>query len=477
MNQLTIKLKFAALFIILFSIGAGCKEAAQDPPYEPPTGTGEVNPNKPNANDLITHQIVFGDPEKQSSIWEIIDSGEEGFYFRGYYNNRYALGKLDPNGQEIWTVRSRYSVRDLIRIPGLSGGLSNSLLCVGGLDSDFEGGSDIGCVSLFNSAGSLINELEFSNDEAAVWFSALAVSRETDSLYHLVAAGGVEISGDYFPYIARFTVANDSTMSKTGEKIFSDLPTKFFRNIQFKLGQSPPSCYLQGDVFTAGTGYEDQVVYQMSEILDISWSQDIVAQADFKSWTSNGRGFAYSSNKLFMASTTDIDKEVDTPSGGYWDAGVIAGLSTEGSVDYIKSIVLSQYSDKFSSCCLSEGVLFVSGECSSFLKTESRNVFSNALLLKIDPETGGVISTLGFGDENYYSRFNHVLVKGTQAIAVGYTNYEVKDGPFQGWFVIADVSGASIVPDQSIPVMNHTRDRDAENILNDLEGTGFSDRN
>ncbi len=146
-------------------------------------------------------------------------------------------------------------------------------------------------------------------------------------------------------------------------------------------------------------------------------------------------------------------------------------------MDYVKSIALSQYSEKFSSCCLSDGVLFVSGECSSFLKTESRNKFSNALLLKIDPETGAVISNLSFGNEDYYSRFNHVLVKGTQAFAVGYTNYEVKDGPFQGWFVIADVSGASIVPDQSVPIMNHSRDPDAENIMNDFEGNGFRDGN
>ncbi len=475
MKQPIMNLKYVMLIIILFLIGSGCKDDPQSPPDDPPVDPieDEFNPNTPNANDLIITEGLLGDADKQSSIWEIIDSGDGGFYFRGYYNDKYAIGKLDQTGQDVWIFRSRYSVRDHIRISGLSGELSNSVLSVGGFDSNFDGDFDIGYVSLFNRAGSLIDELSFSNDDAAVWLSALGVSGTSDTLCQFVAAGCAEMSGIYYPYIARFTVANDSTMIKTGEKIFTDLPAKNFRNIQFDLEQTPPTCYLQGDEYSTGAGYGDQVVYQLSDEMEISWSQGIVAQAGFASWTSNGRGFACASNMLLMASTTEIDKETNPTNGGHWRAGVIARLSTDGSVDWVKSIVLSQYSDNFYSCCFSDGVLSVGGKCSSFMNTKSRNVFGNALLLEVDPDTGDVITNLSFGSKYYRSRFNHVIVRGSQAFAVGLTNNEVDDGPYQGWFVIIDVSGASIVSDLSIPEFDYTRDRDAGNNSDNLEETGF----
>lgn len=465
------------MFVIaLLSFGPGCKDTTQNPPDEPPVEE-QTNPNTPNANELITLQRMMGDPDKKTSIWEIIDSGDGGFYYRGYYNNRYALGKLDLSGQEAWSFRSKYSVRDLIRIPDLSGGLSNSILSVGGFDSDFDGHYDLGYVSLVDRSGDLISELEFDNDAAAVWLSALAVSVSSDTLYHLVAVGGAEISGIYFPYVAQFTVANDSTISKTGEKIFTDLPAKNFRNIQFDLEQTPPVCYLQGDEYATATGYGDQSVYRMSDDLEIFWSQEIVAQEGFESWTANGRGFACTNNLLFLAGTTEIDKEENPTGGGYWDAGLIARLSTNGSVDWLKSIVLSQYSERFYSCCLGDGVLYVAGKSSALLKTETKNVFANALLLKVDPETGDVVSDHSFGSRYYRSQFNHVIVRGSQAFAVGYTNSEVDDGPYRGWFVIIDVSGTSIISEMSQPVMDHTRDGNTADIPENPEETGFRNMN
>ena len=104
-------LKYVLLVIMLFSLGTGCKESPQAPPDEPIVEE-EVNPNIPNANELIISQRLLGDADKISNIWEIMDSGDGGFYFRGDYNNEYAIGKLDQAGQEVWVFQSRYPVDD-----------------------------------------------------------------------------------------------------------------------------------------------------------------------------------------------------------------------------------------------------------------------------------------------------------------------------------------------------------------------------
>ena len=439
MKQSLMNLTLIVFVSLLCLVWSGCGETTQNPPDEPDEEEF-TNPNIPNANELITYGSQAGEPDKRSSIWEIIDSGNGNFYYRGMKNSKYAVGKIDHSGQEIWSFRSGYKVRDCVRISGLSGDLGNSLLGAGGFDSDIDGTNDQGYVSLYNSSGDLIEELVISNDAAAISLCALAVSETTSDLVHLAAVGTAKISDAYYPYFARFTVASDSSMQVVESKIFMDGSTNNFRNIQFDLDQTPARCYLQGDEYSTDSGYGDQAVFRLSDEMEISWDQDIVPQTGLQSWTADGRGFLFSGDNLFMIGNTEFEKEVEPTSGGHWSAGVIACLSTDGSVDWVRTIVLSQYTDSLYGCTMADDGLYVVGSYSALSRTESENLYGNALLVQIDPETGDVTRELSFGNETYRSHFNDVIVQGDQAFAVGYTNYAVSGGSYQSWFVVIDLS-------------------------------------
>jgi hypothetical protein len=471
MKQQTMNPTIVVLVVALLSWWIGCEDTTESPADEP-NGEEYVNPNAPNANGLIIHQRLIGDADEQSALWEIIDSGDGGFYFRGLYQDHFGLGKLDQTGQPIWTSRSGYSVDDIIRMSDLSGDLGNSVLTVGGFDSDFDDDDDIGYVSLFSSTGTLIDELVLSNDTADVWLNAVAVSEPSGDSYRCIAVGGTEIDRVLYPYIVRFTVSSDSTVRKTEEKVLADRPENSLRNIQIDRGQTPDVYYMQGDEYSMDTGYGDQFVCRLSDDLHISWGQDVVPQAGFASWSYDGKGFLRSGDDLIMTCVTEVDKETNPTSGGFWDAGVVARLSTGGSVAWVKTIILSQYTERFYSCRLSDGVLYVAGRHSSFLKTASRDMLGNALLLKVDSETGDVLSAMSFGNEYYHSQFNDVLIRGTQAFAVGYTKYEVENGPYQGWFVVIDVSGSPMVPQLRGPEIDRVRAGEAGDPAEDRNSAG-----
>ncbi len=423
------------------SMGDGCKTPTEDS-ADVTVDTENLNPNSPNANHLITQQRLIGDSDKGTSIWAIIDSGDGGFFFRGYYNNKYAVGKLDASGQEIWVARSKYRPSDIAPLPDLSGELNNSLLSTGSFDSDLDERDDIGYVSLFTSGGELIDELVFEKDSAEVRLRAIEISSATDTLVELVGVGGALVSGVYYPYLAVFTVANDGTMSKMEDKLFMDHPDMYFNELAIDGEGLSATCYVRGGEYFEGAGYGNQFVFRMTEEMGMAWDQDIVSQEGMQAWSFSGEGLVCSSNFLYTALNTDFDKDVDPVSGGFWDAGVVARLSTAGSVNWVRTIVLSQYSEQLFDCCLSEGTLYVAGSCSNFMKSNSKEEFGNALLLRIDPNTGNTEATLSFGDVHYHSEFNDVIVRGTQAFAVGYSKYDVQNGPYQGWFTVIDAKGS-----------------------------------
>ena len=443
MNQRMRTLAITLVATVVLSVGGGCKTPT-DESADVSTDQENLNPNKPNANQLITQQRLLGDSDKATSIWEIIDSNDGGFLFRGYYNNRYAIGKLDVTGQESWVTRSTYRVSDVIQLPALFGDLGNGMLTTGGYDSDFDERDDVGYVSLFNSAGELVHDLTFERDSASAWLRAIGISSASDTLAQLVGVGGVLVGGVDYPYLATFTVASDGTMAKTEDKVFMDRPNMYFNELAIDQNGISSTCYVRGGEYFEGTGYGNQLVFRMTEEIGIAWSQVAAGQEGMPSWSYNGKGFACSSNLLVSAYDTDMDKEVDPTSGGYWDAGVVARLSTDSSVDWVRTIALSEYTEEFFSCYVSGGSLYAAGVGSAFQKTTSKEELANALLVRFDLATGDQTATLTFGDEHYASQFNDVIVRGTQAYGVGYTQWELAGGPYRGWFAVIDVSGSQM---------------------------------
>ncbi|UCF04140.1 MAG: hypothetical protein JSV33_09305 [bacterium] len=424
-----------------------CEETIQ-----PTDQSGEnVNPNKPNANNLIVQETVLGDADKYSTIYEIIDAGDDNFLFRGYYHNRYAIGKLDRNGLLVWLFRSRYTIRDFVRIPDLGGVLDNATVVVGSYDSDYDGDNDIGYITLINRNGTLIDELVYSVDTVDVWLNSLDIITSSDTMYTFLAAGGAEVSNKEYPYVARFTISDDSIMTKKEQKVFFDIPDIVFTNIKAEPEQDPASCFVTGYQFNENEDIGEQKIIKLTNSLTAPWQQDIIPQDGYDSYSLMGRSLLCSNDRLFIVGYTDVNK-ADNPPEGYWDAGFVASLSFSGNMNWIKTVILSQYTECFRSCFLDNGILYITGNYSNFVILESSEVFGYGLLSTVNPLTGDLISHMSFGDEGYSSAFNTLFVDGTTVFAAGYTNYANEGGTYQAWFVVIDISGSSSITLKEQPV-------------------------
>src|SRR5437870_11771776 len=89
----------AALVIVLSVFLSACKQQSN----EPDSSTEEVNPDKPNANDLIRAQAIGGDPTKINTFQHVVESGDGGFYFQGSIDGQDVIGKLNQSGSVVWT--------------------------------------------------------------------------------------------------------------------------------------------------------------------------------------------------------------------------------------------------------------------------------------------------------------------------------------------------------------------------------------
>ena len=430
---LAVSLLLAAL------VCCGCEDTTQNPA----DGDSAVNPDKPNANDLVIGEAVIGDPGEKSSIWAIIDAGDGGFYFRGYYHGRYAVGKLGSAGQSVWLARSQYSVRDIVRMDELTGPLRDALVSVGGYDKNLDDMVDVGYLSVYGNGGGPVGEIVCTNDTADVWLNAMDVLGTDAGVYHFLAVGGAAIGETGYPYLVEIDVEGDSTVVKRGEYILMDMAGLYLGDIIVHAGGTGTVVYCVGSKYPPAVDVRHQVVCKLTHTYAHEWSADIEPVAGHESQYNTGQASFLASPAIYFAGYTDYPKETDPPEG-YWDAGCIASISTGGQVSWLETVVLSKHSERYNECCLHGTDLLAAGKYAGYGLKESDRQFGYGLLSVLDPATGDIESNLSFGDERYLSSFNTIIVRDSRVFAAGYTNEATSDS-YQGWFVEIDLSAAALV--------------------------------
>lgn len=450
--------KFCTIFIISFALITfllntySCQEKLilTEPTTDQPDQ--EVNPIKPNANQFILSQKISGDSTKGSSFYKIIDAGDGGFFFTGIDNSNYLIGKLDQFGNIIWKRRTIYRVFDICLIPDHSGQISNTLVAVGAFDSNNDGLVDEAKIIVCNGInGSLINEETVSSVDRGIWLNTLSLFSHNVDSCEFIGFGGTRSSGIFYPWSLQFNIMSNGTISTKKDRVFTMLSWVVFSAAIKNTTASSPAYFVRGQGYLNDSTVTHMIVYGLSDSLTTVWSKDIIHQSGFQTQGFIGRGITIVGENIIVVGNTDIEKQ-SNPSSGYWNAGLVASITKQGHVNWVKAVAITEYSEVYDDCFHDGNSLWVIGDCSTFIKMQSKRIFGYGLLSKIDPTTGNMLSNMSFGNEYYLAGFNSVVVRNNRAYCVGYTNYRVSNGGYQSWFAEVDVSNP--VPPLQMPKEN-----------------------
>lgn len=462
---------FMALCLALLLV-AGCDNSTDSG-----TDDGEEelkNPNPPTANHLIINAQAYGDPAKDSSIWDMDGNHTDGFYFIGIEDYAVSAGMMTGAGTAVWKQPIAYDPRYIMSVQ--TAGFTGAIV-VGAYDSDEDGHKDQGIATLIGSDGTVQDQLAVSDPEAPVWFNGVTFG--SDSIF--LCVGACNVNDVSYPFLSTLYLTADATLRAGSTAILTEFPGTLFLDVvaddwtvNTQTGQISVRFYADGN--TDAEADEYVTIHSLRCPVDslgnmeIVWSRNIIGYSGLKTSIYTGKSITLADNgNLYLVGRTDINKESNPSGGGYWGGCLVASVTTGGTINWIKPIALSQYADYYY-CVYTDNLgLYAAGRYSSFLNTGTQRLFGYGLLSKFDLATGDAEYHLSFGDDQYRTAFNTLHVEGTTAWAAGWTHDHVNDGGCQAWFASIDLSAPALAPD----LLKHAP---AGVALLDAPDTGFRHR-
>lgn len=416
----------AALLIALLTVLSSC---SKDDPVEPPPPPDPVNPNQPNSNAAIVSQQVFGETALKSRVNTMEPVVTGGYFFGGEHNSRVGIGRLDRTGVLEWFTRTDFEVRDIFVF-------GDNLIVVGALDIDDDGESERGYVGVYDGDGLPVDVIEYTGGGADVWFNAVAPVTDRT----LVAAGGRRANGERVPFVALVSVDIDGFLQQVTEAAISGVDGVIFDNVAahpslaltfFATGDNAPP-----DLETENISVHRVAIHVGRPFtFSVEWSADIIAFPGLSTLTGTGDRLVVDGSHVYVVGHTN---EIKGKLGNtdLWDSGLAARLTTEGDVDWVTSVSLSQQSEHLFGAHLDGGRLYAVGEFAAFVT--SGRLLSYGLLCEIDAETGALGKGMSFGSKTYGSEFSAVDKVGGAVICGGSTKQVQADGGRQLWFAEID---------------------------------------
>lgn len=422
------------LFSLLLFLAA-CSDNGTSPgntPFVPPP----THPISPTGNNLILSQKTLGTSGLQTSIWDLVDDGQAGFFFVGLYNSAHTTGRLDRNGGLLWDDSGMDIVWDIVRVPVSPVGL-NSLLLVGANDNDSDGSPDVAVALLYNSTGSAIAQLTYSEPSGPLWFKSVAQISESPSRVGFVAIGSASISSFEEPFVATFDLLADSTLAKGNQRVFSTLPGMSFSEVVGEHVLPSSAFYVVGNRKENAVTFRNPTVLKLTDALRIDWARDITVAGGTRP---RGREIRLDSDSLYIVGDVGVDKM-----GTLRAAGLAASVSTDGVVNWTSVANLSDYDDQYIDCAVVEDLLVAVGDFAEFHDGTVDRLFGYGLVSVIDKATGEILVSHSIGANTVDSGFNSFVMMGGRAFCGGATN-QSSASIFQGWFAELDVSGVFPAP-------------------------------
>ena len=429
-----IRATFLALFLGLF---AGCID--EDNPTAPETPR---NPDLPNANAMVRYHRIDGDTAKRSSIYDLIDVGDNTSFGVELHNGVLAVTRLPADGVPIWTRRTGYSLRSAQRFDTLWNGLPTVCLAVGGSDSDGNGALDEGWVSLIDLDGGLVSELTLTPPDVELWLNDIAVTAVDLDVCEFLAVGGIEgPGGPVYPVVVQVALSSTGEPSLIQSHVYANLPGVLFGNVEHDPADALAATYASGNLFASDGSVISLVVVGLSPSLQLDWRQDLFPEETYQtSMGGVGGSLRLEDGNLYVVGGALVQKGTE---GDLWSAGLIAALSADGSLQWLRVVTLTAHGEHFQRCIVDGPYVYVSGQCASFLIRDTNQEFGYALLSRVERLTGNFLDNWSFGDRDCSSGFNTVMVRGDRAFGGGWTHGYVDGGSFQSWYVDVDLAPAS----------------------------------
>jgi hypothetical protein len=431
----------SVLFVVLIAFLPACKEESS----EPDSSTGEVNPDKPNANGLIRAETIGGDPAKASTFYHIIESGDGGFYFQGSIDGHDVSGKLDQSGSVVWSRQETF-IRAILRIPDGSGTMQNAVVVVG-YDSVSADQRDAKVV-VRGSDGTLIAETVFHDSSKSKWFNGIALLSSTSLAYEFVAGGAYNLrtAWPFFPYAARFTISSTGTLTKGNERFFPTMTGRLFNGLVADTLAGTRYLYAAGNYRTIDSTVQYPVATRLSDSLNVIWDTGLIPAGNLRAVRVIGP-VVLSNATLIVEAAVESSTKPRPSGGGYWSDGFIAAVGLNGAILWTKTIALSVHSEYLYGSVISGGALYAVGRSHAYAKLSSNELFGYGWLVKIVLATGAVEWNLMAGSDQYDSGFNSVIIRDGKAYCAGWTKRESNaSGGFQDWFVALDLSNLQSIP-------------------------------
>lgn len=415
-----------------------CKQQVGEP-EQPGVPEEALNPDKPNANHLIRTQATGGDSTKSSSIYEMIDAGDGGFYFLGVIDGYRVIGKFDLQGQVVWSRRESV-IRAILRIPDATGVLASALVAVG--YNTVSADRSEAKVLLVGSDGTRITEEIFQDTTKGMWFNGFTLVSASTSGYEFVAAGGFDYRSDwpYYPYAARFIIGSDGTITKGQEQFLTSIVGARFLGLVSDTSSGTRDVFAAGHLALNDSTHANIFAARLSDSLTVVWNTDIIPPGGLKAEGYVGP-LAFANGRLIITGEVESDKTPQPSGGGYWHSGFVAALGVGGEILWTKTVTISQHSDHFFGETMSDGYLYAVGKSCAYVIASTRENFGYGWLMKMDPVTGNVVWNMHVGSDRYYSGFNTVVVRGDRAYCAGWTLDEKDDsGGNRYWFAALDIT-------------------------------------
>jgi hypothetical protein len=424
--------------------------ACEDPtPPNPQSPDDFVNPATPNANDLIVSQTIAGDSTKASSIYDLIEAGDTGFYFRGTSNGQIVVGKLDENGVPVWTANVT-GARGVCRVPATSGPIANALLVVGlnNVAQDLNEAK----VLVYGAGGALLSTTTYLHNDRSVWFNQAVCAGVQGNQRDFIAVGNFAHlePWPHHPYAARFALLDDGSVVKGKEAFYDSVEGNSFNGVAANDTPGSHQYFAAGHLNVDASTTENLFIASLSDSLEVSWSAHVAPPDGSKPETSMGP-IGYAEGRAFVVATMEVQKNPPPSTGGSWHAGVLTGLTPGGQVEWTRTVSLTNNDDKLLGAVGGAGSLIAVGNCAAYQLTPSARHFGYGLLVEFAAATGNPTTPLSFGNRRYGSGFNMVVLRGRRAFAAGWTNYRVSGGGFQSWFVEIDLSNPPLQRSALVP--------------------------
>ena len=135
--------------------------------------------------------------------------------------------------------------------------------------------------------------------------------------------------------------------------------------------------------------------------------------------------------------TEDPQKEPRPSNGGYWDSGVVASLSTDGEIRWVKKVAVSGYSDYFRGITVVSDAIYAVGNAAAFVQSGRR--FGYGWIAKISHDSGDMLAHLTIGATGYQSWFGGALTGGDVIYCGGGKYADYVDDGYRSWFCEVDI--------------------------------------